>query len=185
MKKVYIYLANGFEEVEAITPIDFLRRAEADVTTVAVGEKLTVTGSHGIDVTADVTIGDVNINDADMIVLPGGFPGYENLAKDSTLADHVDAMIKSDRFVAAICGAPAAILGVRGYLDGKKATCYPGMEDMLKGAFASADKVCVDKNVITSRSAGTAADFALALVKVLMGDDAYLKLKKAVVFDVE
>lgn len=185
MKKVYIYLANGFEEVEAITPIDFLRRAGADVTTVAVGKKLTVTGSHGIDVLADKMIEDIDVNDADMIVLPGGFPGYQNLAVNNTLTTHIDAMIKSGRLVGAICGAPAAILGNRGYLEGKKATCYPGMEDMLTGAVVCTDSVCVDGNVITSRSAGTATDFAMALVKVLLGEGEYTKLKKAVVLDVK
>lgn len=184
MKKVYIYLAEGFEEVEAITPVDMLRRAGAEVVTVAVGGALAVKGAHGITVTADALIEDTDINDADMIVLPGGCPGFENLAASEILSQHLEYMITSGRLVAAICGAPAAVLGPRGYLKNKRATCYPGMEDGLNCKRVWDGAVCVDGNIITSRSAGTAMTFAIVLVKELFGETAASKLRKAIVLDV-
>lgn len=184
MKKVYVYLAEGFEEVEAITPIDMLRRAGAQVVTLAVGGALTVNGAHGIPVVADMAAEAADITDADMIVLPGGCPGFENLAASSTVNGHIDYMMKNDRFVAAICGAPAAVLGPRGYLKDRRATCYPGMEDGLDCKRVWDGAVCVDNNVITSKSAGTAMTFAMVLVKELFGDTSASKLRKAIVLDV-
>lgn len=184
MKKVYVYLAEGFEEVEAITPIDMLRRAGAQVITLAVGGTLTVNGAHSIPVCADMSAEDVDIADADMIVLPGGCPGFENLAASETVNAHIDYMMKNGRLVAAICGAPAAVLGPRGYLKDRRATCYPGMEDGLDCKRVWDGAVCVDGNVITSRSAGTAMSFAMVLVKELLGETAASKLRKAIVLDV-
>ena len=184
MKKVYVYLAEGFEEVEAITPVDMLRRAGAQVVTAAVGKKLEVTGAHGITVTADALADCIDIQDADMIVLPGGCPGYENLAASESVAKAVEYMVSNEKYVAAICGAPAAILGPRGYLKNKRATCYPGMEEELGCKRLWNGSVCVDGNIITSRSAGTAMSFAIVLVRELLGDTAASKLQKAIVLDV-
>lgn len=184
MKKVYVYLANGFEEVEAVTPIDMLRRAGAQVVTLAVGDNITTEGAHGIKITADALAEDTDISDADMIVLPGGCPGYENLAASEKVAGDIELMISRDRYVAAICGTPAAVLGPRGYLKNRRATCYPGMEEDLNCKRLHAGAVCVDGNMITSKSAGTAMSFSIVLVRELLGDTAANKLQRAIVLDV-
>ncbi len=184
MKKVYVFLADGFEEVEAVTPIDMLRRAGAEVVTVSVTDKKEVTGAHGITVLSDALIDKTDCADADMIVLPGGYPGYQNLADCKKLIDIIDFMYKNERYIGAICGAPAAVLGKNGYLKDRRATCYPSMEDELCARRLHTGAVCVDGNIITSRSAGTALSFALVLTQTLLGDAAANKLKKSIVLDV-
>ena len=184
MKKVYVYLANGFEEVEAITPIDMLRRAGAEVVTLAVGDSIEVEGAHGITVKADALCESTDIADAEMIVLPGGCPGYENLAASEKVDGDIKYMISKNKYVAAICGTPAAVLGPRGYLKNRRATCYPGMEEDLGCKRLHIGAVCVDGNMITSKSAGTAMSFSIVLVRELFGDTAANKLKRAIVLDV-
>ena len=184
MKKVYVYLAKGFEEVEAITPIDMLRRAGAEVVTLAVGDSLEVEGAHGISVKADALCDKTDITDAEMIVLPGGFPGYENLGASEKVDSDIKYMISKDKYIAAICGTPAAVLGPRGYLKNRRATCYPGMEEDLACKRIHAGAVCVDGNIITSKSAGTAMAFSIVLVRELLGDTAANKLQRAIVLDV-
>lgn len=162
---VYVLLANGFEEVEALTPVDMLRRCGTEVTLVGVGGK-EIVGARGVKVVADTveSIGD----DIEMLILPGGYPGYENLEKSSFVHSAIDAAMQKDCYIAAICGAPS-VLGHKGLLQGKKACCYPGMEDTLLGAKVCYDAVSVDGKIITSRAAATAMDFAMTLVELLCG----------------
>jgi 4-methyl-5(b-hydroxyethyl)-thiazole monophosphate biosynthesis len=181
MKKVYVYMAEGFEEIEALAPVDILRRAGVNVTLVGVGD-LIRTGARGVKVCCDLTASETEIQDADMIILPGGFPGFENLANDGKVIADIEAMLEKGGYVAAICGAPAAILGKKGYLAGKKATCYPGMENDL-GCEVSDENVCVCGNIITSKSAATAMEFAFALCEILMGAEVTNKVKKSIVYN--
>ncbi len=184
MKKVYLFLANGFEEVEAITPLDMLRRAGAEVTTVSITDTKEIIGAHNITIIADEIIEKIDPTDADMIILPGGYPGYEHLAKCQRVIDIIDFCDKNDRFIAAICGAPAAVLGANGYLKTRRATCYPSMVDELCCKRLGSGAVCVDGKYITSKSAGTAMSFAIVLVEQLLGETSANKLKKSIVLDV-
>ena len=163
---VYILLAPGFEEIEALAPADLLRRANIETATVSItGEP--VPGSHGVTVTADIALEDVDLSRADMVVLPGGGPGYKNLGKDPRVEQLVRAAVEKDLWVAAICAAPT-LLGRWGLLEGKQAVCYPGMEEGLTGAQAKMDRGVVrDGKVITGRAAGDAIDFAAELIEVL------------------
>lgn len=176
---VYVLLADGFEEIEALSPVDLLRRAGVTVQTVGV-DTLTPRGARGVAVTADIALKDLSA-DAEIVVLPGGFPGYENLAKNQTLCEYLKAF---RGIIAAICGAPS-VLGGLGLLAGKRATCYPGMEDKLGGAIHTADAVCRDGDIITSRSAGTALAFSLTLVKALCGTEVAAQTAKAIDSDID
>lgn len=170
---VYVFLAEGFEEIEALTPVDVLRRAGAKVVTVGVTGKV-VNGSHAVPVTADVTADEalsmIGSEKMEMIVLPGGMPGADNLNK----SDAVDAFIKeavaSGAFIGAICAAPY-VLGERGLLSGRMATCFPGFEDRLDGAQYYDCDVIRDNEFITGRAMGAATEFALELCAALYGDD--------------
>ena len=164
---VYLLLADGFEEVEALTPVDLLRRSGVEVITVGIGG-LEIVGARGVKVIADTADRDVQMEKMDMLILPGGYPGYENLDRSPIVHRFIDAALQQGAMVAAICGAPS-ILGGRGDLKGKRACCYPGMEDTLKGAEVCFEPVCVDDKFITSRSAATAMDFAMTLVELLCG----------------
>jgi 4-methyl-5(b-hydroxyethyl)-thiazole monophosphate biosynthesis len=132
MKKIFIHFADGFEEIEAITPVDVLRRAGCDVITISITGKKDVHGAHGITVMADKVFDDVNYAQADMIVLPGGQPGSNNLNKHEELKKQIKAFHEQGKFVAAICAAPL-VLGSMGILKGRKATCFPGVEPQLLG----------------------------------------------------
>ena len=165
---VYILLAPGFEEAEALVPVDMLRRANIETATVSItGEP--VPGSHGVTVLADVTLDDVDLSRADMLVLPGGGPGYKNLGKEPRVEQLVRKAAEKGLWVAAICAAPT-LLGRWGLLEGKNAVCYPGMEEGLTGAQPRMDQRFVtDGKIITGRAAGSAFDFGLALVEALAG----------------
>ena len=169
-KKVLIVLVDGFEEIEAVTPIDILRRAGLEVV-VAGLEKKEVTGSHGIHLTADILLTDIAAQGRaplpDAVVLPGG-PGAEKLGGSADLASFLEKMKNSDRLIGAICAAPAVVLGSAGMLDGKKATCFPGYEKQLgpKVTFVE-NRVVTDGKIVTSRAAGTALEFSLELVRRL------------------
>lgn len=177
---VYVLLAEGFEEIEALTPVDLLRRAGVEVALVGVAGK-TVCGAHGISVEADIEIDKADFSLADMVVLPGGMPGTTNLYADARVTAAVSKMAGDGKYVAAICAAPSVILGGMGLLDGKKATCYPGMERGMKGA-AALDRNCVvDGHFITGRAVGGALDFACALVAALCGEEQARKVADAVV----
>ncbi|MGN1133879.1 MAG: DJ-1 family glyoxalase III [Oscillospiraceae bacterium] len=162
---VYVFLADGFEETEALAPVDVLRRGGAEVKTVGVTGEY-VKGSHGIVVKPDITINDVLFAEIDMIVLPGGMPGTINLMSDDKVNETIDYCTENDKYVAAICAAPM-ILGEKGLLDGKCAICFPGFEEHLKGAKLSEDKVVADGKIITAKGAGVAIPFGLKLLETL------------------
>lgn len=164
---VYLFLAIGFEMIEALTPVDLLRRAGIEVRTVAIGEKQKVKSSHDVKVKADIMLSEVDWDAADALILPGGMPGTKNLAECKLLMDKVCEKAAEGKLVAAICAAPALTLGELGLLEGKKATCFPGMEEHLKGACHTLETVAVDGNIITSRGMGTAIDFGLAIIEKL------------------
>ena len=176
---VYVFLADGLEEIEALTPVDVLRRAGANVTTVGVTGK-TVRGSHGIIVTADVTAEEastaLNSETPEMIVLPGGMPGADNLNASDVVDAFITKCAEDGAFIAAICAAPY-VLGVRGVLKGRMATCFPGFEDRLAGAEHYDCDVIRDHNIITGRAMGAATEFALELVAALYGDEASEEMK--------
>lgn len=179
----YIFLADGFEETEAITPLDLLLRAGVNIKTVGVDSR-SIKGAHGITVTADLCTCELSSLDCDVVILPGGMPGTLNLAANDTVSATVDAVAKNGGLVCAICAAPS-ILGQKGLLVGKKATCYPGFEDKLTGAVVTGDRVSVDGNVITAKGAGAATEFGLAIVKYLCGQETADKLAHAFIANVD
>lgn len=180
---IYMFLANGFEETEAVCPLDMLRRAGADVRTVAVGtDTLAVRGSHGITITADISEADLVADDIEMVILPGGMPGADNLFASEAVSSAIAKASDSGAYIAAICAAPY-ILGKRGYLKGHRAVCYPGYEDTLAGADVSDAPVVVDGKIITARSAGAALQFGLALVRALFGKDKADAVARAVIYE--
>lgn len=179
MSRVVVPLADGFEEVEAVTVIDLLRRAGIEVVVAALRAG-PVTGAHGIGVTADALLADVLADPFDMVVLPGGQPGADNLEADSRVAELLRQMAASGRFTAAICAAPK-VLAAAGVLDGKRATAYPGAMERVGGVRMEDERVVTDGKVITSRGPGTAMDFALALVESLEGRKKREDVEKALV----
>ena len=180
---VYMFLANGFEEIEALCPLDLLRRAGVEVKTVAVGgDDLRVTGSHGITVLADMDEKDLADEAPEMVILPGGMPGSTNLDNSAVVDAAIRAALASDAYLAAICAAPM-VLGKRDILQGKRAICFPGFEEYLRGATVAAERVVRDGKIITAAGMGVALDFGLALVAALRGKDAALTLRRAVLAD--
>ncbi len=176
---VYVFLADGFEEVEALTPVDIMRRAGIACRTVGVTGK-TVTGAHGINVQSDIEINGVDFSDAQMLVLPGGMPGAENLEKSADVKRAVLLTVQNGKKVAAICAAPY-VLGVWGLLGGKNATCYPGFEDRLLNANYTAAAVETDGNIITANGPAAAMDFAFEIIKQL-GSDKSEKIRLSMQF---
>lgn len=177
-KKAVVLLAEGFEEIEAATPIDVLRRAGVEVTVAGVGG-LTRQGAHGLPYIADVLVEDAD-EDYDLVVCPGGMPGAKNIGESAAAKALVEKAAAAGRKIAAICAAPVFTLGAWGLLKGKKATCYAGMETMFpEGITFVAEKVVVDGNVITSRGPATALPFALVLAEELMGQDVSKEVAKA------
>ena len=179
---VYMFLANGFEEIEALCPLDLLRRAGVEVTTVGLNGAETVMGAHGICVHADLP--DTMFLDSrpEMIILPGGMPGSKNLDESRVVDTALRAASANGAFLAAICAAPM-VLGHRGYLKNKTAVCFPGFEGELDGATVSDKRVVRDGNVITAAGMGVALDFGLELVAALKGKDAAEQLRRAVLAD--
>ena len=165
---VYVLLAEGFEEVEALTPVDLLRRAGVETRLVGV-TGATVCGARGINVVTDLSMDEVDLAKADMLVLPGGMPGTTNLYADKRVTDAVRTMADAGKYVAAICAAPSIILGGMGLLEGKKATCYPGMEDGMTGATPVKANAVTDGKIITGCGVGGALDFACELITALCG----------------
>jgi len=165
--KVLVPLAPGFEEIEAVTIIDVLRRAGIDVTSAGL-ESGPVTGSHGIAVSADRRIDEIAAGDYEMIILPGGMPGSANLKADARVISAIRAVYENGGRVAAICAAPI-VLSVAGVIGGKKATCFPGFEEMMPGTVCLPDPVVEDGRVITGRGPGCAIPFALKIIEVLKG----------------
>lgn len=164
---IYVFLAKGFEECEALVPIDILRRAEIEVITVGVGSK-TVIGSHGIPIVCDITEDEISESSLEGIILPGGMPGTLNLEKDNTVQHYIDLAAEKGLLIGAICAAPS-ILGHKNLLNGKKATCFTGFEKDLTGAEVTGKPVADDGNIITAYGAGAAFDFGFKLLEYLRG----------------
>ncbi|MDD5923608.1 MAG: DJ-1/PfpI family protein [Clostridia bacterium] len=175
---VYIFLANGFEEVEALAPLDILRRAEIDVKTVAVGAKKIV-GSHGIEIVTDIHESEVTTDDMECVILPGGMPGTLNLEKSPIVTQSIRYCSENNLPICAICAAPS-ILGHMNLLKGKKAICFPGFEKELYDAVLSEDHVCVDGNIITAKGAGVALEFGLEITAMLKNREESDKIRKAI-----
>jgi 4-methyl-5(b-hydroxyethyl)-thiazole monophosphate biosynthesis len=178
-KKAIVLLADGFEDVEAVTPIDYLRRAGIEVTTVSISESLTVTSKWGgIRLTVDVTLTGLakqGTGGWDAVIVPGGMPGAANLAASKETGSLLKDMA-AGKLVCAICAAPALVLAPLGILSGKKFTCYPGMEEKVSDGAWSDDRVVTDGNIITSRGAGTAGEFAVAIISKLLDEDTGKKI---------
>ena len=168
---VYVHLATGFEEVEALTVIDLLRRAGIKVDSVSITGDRKVTGAHNITVEADGLFEDADYDNCEMIVLPGGLPGADYLGQHEGLVKQIHSFADNGKKLAAICAAPQ-VFGDEGILEGKKATIYPSMESRLKGAEPQDEIVVVDGNIVTSMGPATAMPFALKLIEVLKGKDA-------------
>ncbi len=164
MKKIAVHLAEGFEEIEAVSIIDVLRRADFDVEVVSISDNPEVTGSHQIKITADRIFKDIDYKEVEMIVLPGGMPGANNLNAHQGLRQQIKKFYKENKPIGAICAAPI-VLGDMGILKNKTATCYPGYEDRLTGANTTGASVEQDNNIITGRGAGVAIQFALKIVE--------------------
>lgn len=165
---VYLFLADGFEETEAIVPLDILRRANVKVKTVGVSGK-NVTGAHGITVTADILCSEINFDDISAVILPGGMPGTLNLQADKFVEKAILTANDGGKLIAAICAAPK-ILGNLGLLNGREAVCYDGFESELKGAVISENKVVQSGNIITAVGAGAAAEFGFKIVNYICSD---------------
>ena len=178
---IYLFLANGFEEVEAIAPLDLMRRAGLAVTTVGVGGR-EITGAHGICVHADISDDEFNDDAPTLVFLPGGMPGTLNLAACPAVHRAIDAAIRTDAYLCAICAAPS-ILGDLGLLAGKEAICYPGFEDRLTGARISKKRVVRDGKIITAAGMGVAVELGLCLVELLCGTERANELRVATISD--
>ena len=192
MSKVTIFLAPGFEEIEALTVVDLCRRVGIEIIMAAVreggdknmvngAEEIFVTGSHGIAVKADIVAENVDFKSQEMLVLPGGMPGTKNLEACGVLMQQLDAFYAVGKNIAAICAAPS-IFGHRGFLKGRNACAYPGFESELLGADVTENEVEVSDHVITSRGLGTAIPFALAIVESFCGKQRAEELKHSIVY---
>ena len=169
MKKTCVILADGFEEVEAVTPIDYLRRAGIKVVVAGLGGR-EIVGGHGMEFTADAVLDEIDSEDFDCVLVPGGGGGSKAIAADQTAVKFIKRQAGQGRLVAAICAAPALVLGQAcGMLGGRRFTCYPGMENLVPGGRFEASRVVDDGNIITARAAGCAGEFAVAIIRALAG----------------
>ena len=181
MKKTAMLFAEGFEEVEALTVVDLLRRAEIGCDMIALDDTETVTGSHGINVRVLGTLRGVNLDGYDALILPGGQPGTRNLTADERVLEALRRFHAAGKLTAAICAAPT-VLAAAGILDGRRAVCYPGLEPQLTGCVGGGGPVEVDGTVITSRGVGTAIPFTLAIVEYYLGGEKARELARAIVY---
>lgn len=177
--KVAVYFATGYEEVEALAVVDVLRRGGIDVTMVGVTGK-SVASARNISINMDQTIEEVDHSQIDMMVLPGGIPGVDNLKTNDTVVKNLKAFKQEGKWLAAICAGPS-ILGELGLLEGEKATCYPGFEDKLVGAEVVGERAVVSGKVITGKGAGAALEFGLTILSVIKGEEAAKKIAKAMI----
>lgn len=182
MKKAFVLLANGYEEIEALMPVDVLRRAGLDVSIVSISEESLVTGAHNISVKSDLFLDDVDADNGDLLILPGGMPGASNLMENEEVKSLITSFYEKKKWLAAICAAPM-ILGEMGLLQGKKATCFPGFEKHLKGAEVVKESAITDGHIITGRGIGAAMEFSLEIVRNLLGVDVANKLAKEMVVE--
>ena len=181
MKQACVFLADGFEEIEGLTVVDVLRRGGVEVVTVSIKEEKAVTGRSGITVMADQTFGQMDFTSADLLVLPGGMPGTTNLRDYAPLTELLRKFYQEKKWLGAICAAPM-VFGGLGFLEGRKATIYPGMEGELRGAKPVTDRVAVDGHVVTSRGMGTAIAFSLMLLEKLAGAEKAEEIRKSIVY---
>ena len=177
---IYVLLADGFEEIEALCPVDIMRRAGLTVTTVGIGKK-EIIGSHGIGVIADTVDSELTFEDIELIFLPGGMPGTKNLDASQTVHKAIDLAIEQNAYITTICAAPM-ILGKRGLLNGKKAVCYPSFEEYLIGATVPNDKkVIVDEKIITAKGMGVSHELGLTIVALLCGKEKSDEIRKSII----
>lgn len=171
MKRSYLFLATGFEEIEALATVDVLRRANVSVTTVSVNSHREVTGAHGVEVVADTTFDSCDFADVDWLILPGGLPGADNLLAHTPLCDLLKKHHADGGRIAAICASPGVVLAPLGIVEGKRATAYPGFDEKLKvgGAVPTGERVTVDGNIITGNGPSSAVPFALKIVENTQG----------------
>ena len=181
MKKIAIFFAEGYEEIEALTVVDLCRRAGIWVDMVSVTDSLQVTGAHGIPVVMDKMLAEVEFDTLDMLVLPGGMPGTRNLEQVPLLMEQVKAFAAAGKYIAAICAAPS-VFGHLGLLEGKNACCYPGFEEELTGANVMFHPGEADGNIITSRGMGCAIDFSLKIIEKLENDDTASKIGRQIIY---
>lgn len=179
MAKVYAFLAEGFEETEAIAVIDVMNRGGINVVTVSINNEKMVKGVHGIEIKADDVIENIDIDDADMLFLPGGVPGTPNLAQCTKLKKALVKYNEEGKKLSAICAAPS-VLGENGILKGKKATCYPGWEEKLVGAEYVKAAVVTSENISTGKGMGAAIDLGLEIVKIFCGEEKSVEVGKAI-----
>lgn len=178
---VYVFLAEGFEETEALETVDILRRADIEVQTVSITGSKQVTGAHHITVCADCLLEEAEMDDSQMLVLPGGLPGATNLASCAPLLHAIQVQVAAGRYVAAICAAPM-VLGKLGLLEHRRATCYPGFDKYLAGADYTARLVETDGNIITGKGPAAVAEFAFALVRILAGEAIEQEVRRGMLF---
>lgn len=182
MKKIAVFFAEGYEEIEALTVVDICHRCGLDVELVSIMGEIPVKSSHGVVVETDKTFEQADFSEYDMLVLPGGMPGTKNLEAHEGLMARIDEFYASGKYIAAICAAPS-IFGHRGILKGRRACCYPSFESHLEGAEVTKGPVELSDNVITSRGMGTAIDFGLAIAAVFAGKEKAEELAAAIVYD--
>jgi len=179
--KVYIFFADGLEEIEGLTVVDLLRRVDIPISIVSITGSKRIIGAHDIKIEADTLFEDTDFTDAAMLILPGGTPGTKNLKAHKGLCGLLRDFHAKGKYIAAICAAPS-ILGQLNILNGKKATCYPGHEDQLSGAFLTEEHCVTDGNIITSRGMGTAIDFAMEIISVIKDSAVADALKKTIIY---
>lgn len=176
MKKVYVLLADGFELIEALTPVDVLRRGGADVKTVSITSEKDVMSAQKVLVKADTTLNETDIKDGDMVVLPGGYPGYVNLGNSNEVVEIVKFYADNDKFIGAICGAPS-ILANHNIASGKKVTCHSAIKGLMKNYQYEEKNIVRDEKLITGMGAGHSLTFALNLAEVLLDSDTISQIK--------
>ena len=179
MNKALILMADGFEEIEGLAVVDILRRGGITIDMVSIYDNSTIKGSHDIVISSDKNISDINEDEYDIIIIPGGQPGTNNIKGSDKAKEMILHFYSAGKYVAAICAAPT-VLGMLGILEGKRACCYEGLENGLTGAVISYDNVVKDGKIITSRGMGTAVEFGLAILSAIKGDDAGKAMSKAI-----
>lgn len=181
MKQAVMLFAEGYEEVEALMTVDILMRGGVDIKLVSITDDMQVAGSHGITVGMDMTMKQVDFDEQDAVIIPGGMPGTKNLGECEAVTETLKNANVAGKIVGAICAAPS-VLGTCGILEGKKATCYPGFEDMLTGAEFVDEMAVTDGNVVTSRGLGTAMEFGFALLELLVSKEKAEEIRQQIVF---
>lgn len=183
MKESFLFLAHGFEEVEALSAVDILRRADIDIKTVSITDSLQVTGAHGVQITCDLIFKDASMDNADWLILPGGMPGATNLYEFAPLRELLtrQASSKNGR-IAAICASPAVVLGQMGLLKGEHATCYPGFEHLCKGAVMEDAAVIVSGKFVLGNGPANAMKWAIRIVSEELGEHAAIKVANGLLY---